>query len=129
MSLALATNWSYCQPIILEVNEVSMAKRLSAVHLQELIESSKDEATKHAPEILVQLYEGLLKLPEMMLADGTTARVEAYYPPQPDDEGQQHCGIDVRLSSGDLLEFTIRNTGWERSLMEQCKRQPSRRSR
>lgn len=106
-----------------------MAKRLSALLLQELIESSKDEATKHAPEILVQLYEGLLKLPAMTLANGTTARVEAYYPPQPDDEGQPHCGIDVRLSSGDLLEFTIKNTGWERSFVSQHDKQPSRRSR
>ena len=56
-----------------------------------------------------------MTLPEIILADGTTARVEAYYSPRVDDEGQHHCGIDVRLSSGELLEFTLRNTGWEPS--------------
>lgn len=96
-----------------------MAKRLNAARLHELVASSKDEVTKHAPEVLSQLYEGLLKLPVMTLADGTTASVEAYYPPQQDEEGQEHCGIDVRLSSGDLLEFTMRNTGWERSFVAQ----------
>jgi hypothetical protein len=94
-----------------------MAQQMNAAKLQELVEASRCDATKYAGEILAELYNGMLKLPPITLPDGTTAQVEAYYPPQADDEGQQHCGVDVRLSSGDLLEFTVRNTGWERSFV------------
>jgi hypothetical protein len=85
-----------------------MTKRTDAARFQNLVNASRGEVTKYADEVLAQLYEGILKLPPMALADGTTARVEAYYPPQVDEDGEHHCGIDVRLSSGDLLEFTIR---------------------
>lgn len=106
-----------------------MAQRTKLEHLRELVESSKDEATRHSPEVLAQLYEQMLKLPPMALADGTTASVEAYYPPQVDEGGELQCGIDVRLSSGDVLEFTIKNTGWERSFVSQQEKKPSGRSR
>jgi hypothetical protein len=33
------------------------------------------------------------------------------------EDGQRNCGIDVRLSNGDLLEFTLTNTGWEKSFV------------
>lgn len=92
-----------------------MAKRLNAAKFQELVNASRSAVTKHAGDVLAELYQGMLKLPAITLPDGTTARVEAYYPPQVDEEGECHCGIDVRLSSGDLLEFSVRNTGWERS--------------
>jgi len=106
-----------------------MAQRTKLEQLRELVESSKNEATTHAPEVLAQLYEQTLKLPPIMLSGGTTASVEAYYPPQVDEAGELHCGIDVRLSNGDLLEFTIKNSGWERSLVRQHDKQSSRRSR
>jgi hypothetical protein len=92
-----------------------MKDRTTAPTFRELVEGSRDETTKYAGEVLAELYQGLLKLPPIQLPDGTTACVEAYYPPQVDDDGERHCGIDVRLSSGDLLEFTVKNTGWERS--------------
>lgn len=106
-----------------------MARRTKLEQLRELVESSKDETTKHAPEVLAQLYEQMLKLPPMMLAGGMTASVEAYYPPQVDEAGELHCGIDVRLSSGDLLEFTVKNTGWERSFVGQHEKRPGSRNR
>ncbi len=83
-----------------------MGKRKNAVKFQELVNSSRSEVTKYAGEVLAVPYKDILNLTDMTLADGTTARVEAYYPPQVDEEGQHHCGIDLRLSSGDLLEFT-----------------------
>lgn len=92
-----------------------MSQRINTKRLHEFVKASKDETTEQAPEVLALLYEQLLKLPEMPLANGMTARVEAYYSPQTDESGELHCGIDVRLSSGDLLEFTIKNTGWERA--------------
>ncbi len=101
-----------------------MTKRTQAARIQELVNSSRGEVTKYAGEVLAELYQGILKLPPVTLADGTTARVEAYYPPQLDEDGQHHCGIDVRLSSGDLLEFTVRNTGWERSFVKQYAQTP-----
>lgn len=101
-----------------------MAKRVNAEKFQELVGRSRSEVTKYAGEVLAELYQGILKLPEITLADGTTARVEAYYPPQVDDDEQNHCGIDVRLSSGDLLEFTVRNTGWEKSLVNTAAQSP-----
>jgi hypothetical protein len=104
-----------------------MAKRLNAAKFQELVDASRSEVTKHAGDVMAELYQGMLKLPAITLPDGTTARVEAYYPPQVDEEGQHHCGIDVRLSSGDLLEFTVRNTGWERSFVKQHRQTPSAR--
>jgi len=101
-----------------------MAKRLNAAKFQELVDASRSEVTRYSGEVLAELYQGMLKLPEMKLADGTTAKVEAYYPPQMDEEGQHHCGIDIRLSSGDLLEFTVRNTGWEKSFVKQHEQKP-----
>lgn len=106
-----------------------MARRTKLEQLRELVESSKDETTRHSPEVLEQLYQQLLKVPPMMLAGGMTASVEAYYPPQFDDAGELHCGIDVRLSSGDLLEFTVRNSGWERSFVGQQEKPPGSRNR
>lgn len=92
-----------------------MTQRANSIQTQEPLISPWAEVTAYAGDVLAELYQRLLNLPRITLADGTTARVEAYYPPQIDQDGERHCGIDVRLSSGDLLEFTICNTGWERS--------------
>ncbi|MDA7980150.1 MAG: hypothetical protein MPJ50_15395 [Pirellulales bacterium] len=90
-----------------------MGKRKAAEWLEQIL-AAKDEVTGPAEEILSKLYEALLQLPEFELADGTKAQVEAYYPPGVDEEGEVHCGIDVRLSNGSLLEFTLKNSGWEK---------------
>jgi hypothetical protein len=102
-----------------------MHRRSKAELLKELMDA-KNEATKPAGEVLAQLYQALLSLPELRLPDGTTAKVEAYYAPETDDEGQAHCGIDVRLGNGNLLEFTLKNTGWEKSFVHEI--QPRRAS-
>jgi hypothetical protein len=46
-----------------------------------------------------------------------------------DETGECHCGVDVRLSSGDLLEFTMKYTGWERSFVGDLQQQRSRQHR
>ena len=94
-----------------------MAKQSNPAKLHKLVETSRNDVTKFASDVLAELYQGLLKLPPITLPDGTTASVEAYYSPQVDERGECHCGVDVRLSSGDLLEFTVKNTGWERSFV------------
>jgi hypothetical protein len=106
-----------------------MAKQSKSEKLDELIDTSRDEVTQFASNVLAELYQGLLKLPPMTLPNGTTASVEAYYPPQVDETGECHCGVDVRLSSGDLLEFTMKYTGWERSFVGDLQQQRSRQHR
>ena len=94
-----------------------MTEQSKAARLHKLVETSRNDVTEFASDVLAELYQGLLKLPPITLPDGTTAQIEAYYSPQVDEAGECHCGVDVRLSSGDLLEFTVKNTGWERSFV------------
>jgi hypothetical protein len=105
-----------------------MKTRTNAATFRELVEASREETTKFASEVQAELYQGLLKLPPIQLPDGTMAHVEAYYAPQVDDDGERHCGIDVRLPSGDLLEFTVKNTGWERSFAAAQSETPQQKS-
>jgi hypothetical protein len=94
-----------------------MRKKMNAEWLKRLIDA-KDEATEPAGEVAAQLYTALVNLPELQLSDGTTGKVEVYYAPEVDEDGCVHCGIDVRLSNGNLLEFTLKNTGWEKSFVQ-----------
>jgi hypothetical protein len=101
-----------------------MRKKINAEWLKRLMEA-KNEVTKPAQEVAAQLYESLVNLPELRLSDGTIGKVEVYYAPEADEEGCVHCGIDVRLSNGNLLEFTLKNTGWEKSFAHEI---PPRRT-
>lgn len=42
---------------------VQMAKRLNEAKFQELVNASRSEVTKHAGDVLAELYQGMLKLP------------------------------------------------------------------
>ena len=97
---------------------------MNAEWLKRLMDA-KNEVTKPASDVVTQLYEALLSLPELRLSDGTTGKVEVYYAPEVDEDGCVHCGIDVRLSNGNLLEFTLKNTGWEKSFLREI---PPRRT-
>ncbi len=77
----------------------------------------KEEATAPAKEVLDHVYQALLRTPEFTLADGTKARVDAYYAPELDDEEELKCGFDVLLDNGTHLEFTVRNSGWGKSFV------------
>ncbi len=77
----------------------------------------KEEAVSPAKEVLEHVYQVILGTPEFTLADGKKARVDAYYPPQVDDEGELTCGFDVLIDNGTQLEFTISNTGWGKSFV------------
>jgi hypothetical protein len=92
--------------------------------LEALLASAKDEVTKPAGDAIGQLYQALLAMPELKLSDGTTAKVEAFFPPHTDSEGRMHCGIDLRLANGHLLEFTLKNTGWEKSFAKDALGRP-----
>jgi hypothetical protein len=107
------------------------AKNRSRPSLDELVSQYRDEVTTPAAEILKQIYATLLATPEFRLADGRSAKVEAYYPPEADDDDKMHCGIDVRLSDGTQLEFTLANTGWEKSFLHELqeRREHDKRTR
>ncbi len=94
-----------------------MPRRINRARLGPFVDAAKEAATANAAEVTARIYNALLALPEIRLLDGSTAKIEAYYPPEVNDDGQRNCGIDVRLSNGDLLEFTLTNTGWEKSFV------------
>jgi hypothetical protein len=71
--------------------------------------------SKPAREAIGHLYAALLSLPELRLSDGVTAKVEPFTAPETDSDGRLRCGIDLRLSNGGMLEFTLKNTGWGKS--------------
>ncbi len=75
-----------------------------------------EEAVTPAKEVLEHLYQAILGTPEFTLTDGKKARVDAYYPPQVDDEGELTCGFDVVIDNGTQLEFTVTNTGWGKAM-------------
>src|SRR5947209_2615793 len=65
-----------------------------------------------AREILEHLYGQILALPRFALKDGSQVRLEAFFPPEEDDEGELRCGFDVLLQNGAHLEFVLPNSGW-----------------
>lgn len=96
-----------------------MSAKKKRPSVDELVAQYREEVTAPAAEILRQIYVTLLATPEFTLADGRVAKIEAYYPPESDEEDKMHCGIDVRLSDGTQLEFTLANTGWEKSFLQE----------
>jgi len=106
-----------------------MPEKKKRPSLDELVARYRDDVTGPAAEILGHIYTTLLATPEFRLADGRIAKVEAYYPPQADDDEEMHCGIDVRLSDGTQLEFTMANTGWEKSFLHDLLQQRQRDER
>ena len=84
---------------------------------REDIIKAKQEATEPTREVMQRLHDALLTTPEFVLADGTTARVESFYAPEADDDGELSFGVDVVLDNGNHLEFTVKQTGWGRSFV------------
>ena len=73
----------------------------------------RERAEAQAKEVLEHMYQAILKTPEFVLSDGTKCRVDAYYEPQVNADGELQCGFDV-LTGDSHLEFTVGNTGWGR---------------
>jgi len=69
-----------------------------------------------AKEVLEHLYQAILAMPSFTLADGKKARVDAYIPPEVNDDGQVTCGFDALIDNGSRLEFTVTNTGWGKAV-------------
>lgn len=84
---------------------------------REDIIKARQEATAPTAEVMQRLHDALLTTPEFVLADGTKARVESFYAPEADDDGELSFGVDVVLDNGNHLEFTVKQTGWGRSFV------------
>ncbi len=53
----------------------------------------------------------------LTLADGSVAEIRNCYAPEADKQGEWSCGVDVRLPDGGALEFTLKSSGWGKSLV------------
>jgi hypothetical protein len=100
--------------------------KLPSNRLAELLAEVKAEVTEPAAIATELLHQALLALPELKLPGGMTAKIESFFSPHADSEGRMHCGIDLRLSNGNLLEFTLKNTGWEKSHIANLLKQTDR---
>jgi len=69
-------------------------------------------------EAIEHLYRALLAVPPFRLKDGTPVHVGAYRPPYINDAGEAACGLDIKLPNGHL-EFTMRNSGWGKSFVDE----------
>jgi hypothetical protein len=83
-------------------------------------EEARKKTTAPAKEVLDHLYRAVLALPEFPLKDGTKARFDSYIGPEAGKDGAIRCGVDVLLDNGSHLEFTITNTGWGKSFIQQA---------
>jgi hypothetical protein len=82
----------------------------------EQIRALQEAADAHAKEVVSHIYRAMLKTPAFTLLNGTTCRVESYYEPEVNSEGDLKCGIDVRMEDGSHLEFTVGHTGWGKAI-------------
>jgi hypothetical protein len=82
----------------------------------EQIAEEQQRVEAHATEVLEHMYQAMLKIPEFTLGDGTKCKVDPYYGPETNADGEVKCGIDVLIADGSHLEFTVTNTGWGKSL-------------
>jgi hypothetical protein len=76
----------------------------------------KKEVSGHAKEVMDNLYQAMLRTPEFTLRNGTRCRVEEFYPPEEQADGELKCGIDVVMDDGTHLEFIVAQTGWGKPL-------------
>jgi hypothetical protein len=76
----------------------------------EQIRAQLEPADAQAKEVLGHIYRAMLKTPEFTLENGTKCRVDAFYEPEVNADGELKCGIDVLLPDGHL-EFTVGHTG------------------
>ena len=81
----------------------------------EQIRALQETANAQAKEVLSHIYQSMLKTPAFTLQDGTTCRVESYYEPEVNSDGDLKCGLDVRMQDGSHLEFTVNHTGCGKS--------------
>ena len=68
-----------------------------------------------AKEVLSHIYQAILKTPEFVLQNGMKCRVDSFFEPEVDSDGDLKCGFDVLTEDGGHLEFTVGRTGWGKS--------------
>lgn len=75
----------------------------------------REAVDAQAKEVLAHVYQTVLQTPEFTLKDGTKCRVESFYEPEVNSDGELTCGFDVQMGNGKHLEFTVGHTGWGKS--------------
>jgi hypothetical protein len=93
------------------------------------IRAMQDRRDAHAKEVLDHMYEAVLKTPEFTLKDGTTCRVDAFYKPEVNSDGELKCGFDILFGDGTHLEFTVGHTGWGKSFVTELAEKTQRHGR
>jgi hypothetical protein len=87
------------------------------------------EVDAQAKEVLGHMYQAILKTPEFTLSSGMKCRVDPYFEPEVNAEGELKCGFDVLLGDSGHLEFTMGHTGWGRALAAVEVQKKARRGR
>jgi hypothetical protein len=76
----------------------------------EQIRAHLEAANAQAKEVLGHIYRTVLTTPEFTLENGTKCRVDPFYEPEVNSDGELKCGFDVQIPDGHL-EFTVGHTG------------------
>jgi hypothetical protein len=76
----------------------------------EQIRAHLEAADAQAKEVLGHIYRAMLKTPEFTLENGMKCRVDGWYEPEVNSDGELKCGFDVQIPDGHP-EFTIGHTG------------------
>jgi len=77
----------------------------------EQIRALQEEADAQAKEVLSHIYQAILKTPEFALQNGMKCRVDPFFEPEVDSDGDLKWGFDVLTEDGGHLEFTVGRTG------------------
>lgn len=87
-----------------------------------ILQESLSQRDRVVKEVMDKLYE---KLPcafvefDFTLTNGTKCWIKKFHPPKKNDEGILTYGFDVKFDQSAVLshlEFSVRCSGWERSL-------------
>ena len=95
----------------------------------EQIRAMQERTDAQAKEVMAHMYQAMLATPEFTLADGTTCRVDPFYEPEVNSGGDLKCGLDVLMSDGTHLEFTVDYSGSGRSLAAELAKKPQKPGR
>jgi hypothetical protein len=84
----------------------------------EQVRALQEAVDAYAKEALGHIYQAMLKTPEFTLRNGMKCRVDPYYEPEVNSDGDLTCGFDIQVDDGTHLEFTVGHTGWGKSFVK-----------
>ncbi len=84
----------------------------------EQIRALQEDFGAQRKEVLSHIYQAVLKTPDFTLQNGTKCRLDPYYEPEVNSDGDLKCGLDVQMDDGTYLEITVGHTGWGKSFVD-----------